>query len=85
MIIATATLALALTACGPQVPDTTYVTSSDPELQARVAELLPEMASRARMELVRPIRAERRSREQLESYLAEGYASPVSVERPWLD
>ena len=69
MIIATAALALTLSACGSQTPDTTYVTSSDPELRARVAELLPEMAARARMELVRPIRAEKRSREELETYL----------------
>ncbi len=69
MIIATAALAFALSACGPQVQDTTFVVSSDPDLRARVAELLPDLAARAGMELVRPIRAERRSREQLESYL----------------
>jgi hypothetical protein len=69
MIFATAALALAVSACGPQGPDTTYVTSSDPALRDRVAELLPELASRAGMDLVRPIRAERRTREELESYL----------------
>jgi hypothetical protein len=69
MIIATAALAFALSACGPQLPDTTFVVSSDPDLRARVSELLPELASRAGMELVRPIRAERRTREELESYL----------------
>jgi len=69
MIIATAALTLALAACDPQLPDTTFVVSSDPELRARVSELLPDLAARAQMELVRPIRAERRTREQLESYL----------------
>jgi hypothetical protein len=34
-----------------------------------VAELLPVLAEKAQMELVRPIRAERRSREELEAYL----------------
>ena len=69
MIIATAALAFALSACGRQVQDTTLVVSSDPDLRARVSELLPDLAARAGMELVRPIRAERRTREQLESYL----------------
>ena len=69
MIIATAALALTLTACSPPVQDTTFVTSSDPELQARVSELLPDLARRAGMELVRPVRVERRTREELESYL----------------
>ena len=69
MIVTTAALALALAACGPQAQDTTLVVSSDPELRVQVSELLPDLASRARMELVRPVRVERRSREQLESYL----------------
>ena len=69
MIVATAALAVLMTACAPQTPDTTFVTSSDPELRARVAALLPVLAARAEMDLVRPIRAERRTREQLESYL----------------
>ena len=69
MIIAAAALTFALSGCGRQVPDTTFVISSDPELKARVSELLPELATLARMELVRPIRVERRSREELESYL----------------
>ncbi len=68
-MIAAAALAALLTACSPQVPDTTLVISSDPELGAQVAELLPELAARARMELVRPIRAERRTREELEAYI----------------
>ena len=69
MIFAIAALAFALSACGPPVQDTTFVVSSDPDLRARVAELLPELAARAGMELVRPIRAERRTREELETYL----------------
>jgi len=69
MIIATAALAFTLAACSPQVQDTTFVVSSDPELQARVSQLLPDLAQRAGMELMRPVRVERRTREELESYL----------------
>jgi hypothetical protein len=69
MIIATAALALTLTACKPQVPDTTFVVSSDPELTARVSQLLPELADKAGMALIQPVRVERRTREELESYL----------------
>ncbi len=69
MIITTAVLALALSACGPQAQDTTFVVSSDPDLRELVAELLPDLAHRSGMELVRPIRVERRTREELESYL----------------
>lgn len=65
----TGALALALTACGSPAPDTTLVISSDPELRTRVAELLPVLAEKARMELNHPIRAERRTREELEGYL----------------
>ncbi|MFO8174853.1 MAG: hypothetical protein R6T96_11260, partial [Longimicrobiales bacterium] len=65
----TGALALALTACGSPAPDTTLVISSDPELRSRVAELLPVLAEKARMELNHPIRAERRTREELEGYL----------------
>jgi len=68
-MLAAGALALLLSACGSQAPDTTLVISSDPALRARVAELLPVLAERAGMELIRPIRAERRSREELESYL----------------
>jgi len=69
MMIATAALAWALSACAPQTQDTSFVVSSDPELRERVSELLPQLAERAGMELVRPIRVERRTREELESYL----------------
>ena len=68
-MIAAAAFALLLGACSPQVVDTSFVISSDPELKARVGELLPELAERAGIELSRPVRVERRSREQLESYL----------------
>jgi len=67
--LAASALALFLTACGVQSPDTSLVISSDPALRARVAELLPVLAQRAEMELTRPIRAERRTREELEGYL----------------
>ena len=67
--LAAGALALLLSACGSQAPDTTLVISSDPALGSRVAELLPVLAERAGMELTRPIRAERRTREELESYL----------------
>ncbi|MFH1764694.1 MAG: DUF6782 family putative metallopeptidase [Gemmatimonadota bacterium] len=69
MIIVSAALALALSACEPQARDTTFVVSSDPELGAQVSALLPDLAFRAGMELVRPIRVDRRTRDELESYL----------------
>lgn len=68
-MFATAALALALAVSGAQVPDTTLVLSSDTVLGARVAELMPALARMAHMELVRPIRVERRSRAELEGYL----------------
>ena len=68
-VLAAGAVAFFLAACGPPPPDTTLVISSDPALRIRVAELLPVLAERAGMELVRPIRAERRSREELEGYL----------------
>jgi hypothetical protein len=58
-----------LSACGSTAPDTTLVISPDPELRERVADLLPVLAERAGMTLTRPIRAERRSREELRAYL----------------
>jgi len=68
-LIAAGALALVLTACGPQAPDTSLVISSDPALRTRVAELLTVLSDRAQMELIRPIRAERRTREELDGYL----------------
>ena len=75
MMLAAVTLALVLAACGPQepatiqAPDTTMVISSDPVLGNRVAELLPVLARKAGMDLVRPVRVDRRSRQELEAYL----------------
>lgn len=54
---------------GAAPADTTLVISSDPELRALVAELLPDLADRSGLELREPVRVERRSRAQLESYL----------------
>ena len=68
-LFAAGALALLLSACGQQVPDTSLVISSDSALRIRVAELLPVLAERAGMELTHPIRAERRTRDQLEGYL----------------
>lgn len=61
-----AALALSL-GCGS--PADTIVISSDPELSAEVAALLPDLAARAGLELTEPVRVERRSREELETYL----------------
>ncbi|HSR42512.1 MAG TPA: hypothetical protein VLL48_10075 [Longimicrobiales bacterium] len=67
---------LVLAGCGGEPPaqeapaaDTTLVVSSDPELRRVVAELLPDLAERSGLELREPVRVERRSREELESYL----------------
>lgn len=49
--------------------DTTLVVSSDPELRAVVAELLPDLAGRSGLELREPVRVERRSRDELVAYL----------------
>jgi len=45
------------------------VISADPELRDRVAELLPGLAARAGLDLVRPVRVEWRTRAELEAYL----------------
>ncbi|GAG25354.1 unnamed protein product, partial [marine sediment metagenome] len=45
------------------------VLSSDPELRDVVVEILPDLARRTGMELIAPIRVERRSREELVRYL----------------
>lgn len=64
-------LALLLLGCDApaQEVDTTFVRSSDPELRETVAELLPDVARRSGLELVRPVRVERRSREELVDFL----------------
>lgn len=48
---------------------TGLVISQDEELASRVAELLPALAERAGLELIRPVRVEWRSREELERYI----------------
>lgn len=67
-----------LTACGDGTGAQTGVAGQDPtglvisqdeELAARVAELLPGLAERAGLELIRPVRVEWRSREELERYI----------------
>lgn len=65
-----AVLALAAAAfgCGAQTTSD-LVVSSDPELGAMAAELLPDLAARAALELHEPVRLERRSRAQLIDYL----------------
>lgn len=62
-------LGLAL-ACGPApAQDASLVRSSDPELRRVAAELLPDLARRSGLELLEPVRVERRSRSELEAYL----------------
>jgi hypothetical protein len=43
--------------------------SADPELRSAVRELLPDLAKRAGLAVVKPVRVERRSRDQLVTYL----------------
>jgi len=64
-------LLLVAGACGGvvQEPWTDQVVSSDPELARLAAEILPGLTARSGLELRRPVRVERRSRAQLESYL----------------
>lgn len=64
-------LLLGLGACSSdaQEPGSDLVISSDPELRALAAEILPGLAARASMELVAPVRIERRSRAELVAYL----------------
>lgn len=70
-VVVAGLLALVVSCCGGEQapPDTTLVISSDPELRAMVAELLPELAARSGLELRDPVRVERRSRAHLERYL----------------
>jgi hypothetical protein len=71
---------LLLAACEPQqVPDT-LVISSDPALRAQAQQLLPELAKRAGLELRRPVRLERRSREHLVRYLTAKLDEDLPVE-----
>ncbi|MDX1646776.1 MAG: hypothetical protein R3304_06515 [Longimicrobiales bacterium] len=63
-------LALGATAlrCDAQ-PTSELVVSSDPELGLLAAELLPDLAARAGMQLRAPVRLEERSRDELVAYL----------------
>jgi hypothetical protein len=61
-------LSLAAGACAAQT-DSGLVSSSDPELAAMAARLLPDLATRSGMELREPVRLEERSREELTRYL----------------
>ncbi|MBT8488831.1 MAG: hypothetical protein HKN72_01245 [Gemmatimonadetes bacterium] len=65
-----ALLALAVSAGGCRAQATqSLVISSDPELGAMAAELLPDLAARAGMELREPVRLESRTRAELVDYL----------------
>lgn len=60
-----------LAACGggAQEPPLDLVISSDPELRKLAAEILPGLAERAGLDLVAPVRVEKRTRHELEGYL----------------
>ena len=58
-----------VTACDEPPRSDTLVVSSDPELRQIVSELLPLLMPRTGLELLHPVRVERRSREQLAAYL----------------
>lgn len=58
-----------------------FVLSPDPELQAIAAELLPGLAARSGLELVAPVRIERRSRAELERYLVHKLDEELDDER----
>ncbi len=69
--LATAVVSLSFAACrgGAQQASTNLVVSSDPALAKVAAQLLPDLAKRAGLELKRPVRIERRSRADLVRYL----------------
>ena len=64
-------LVTAAGACGggAQEPSSDLVISSDPELRRLAAEILPGLADRAGLELLAPVRLERRTRQELIGYL----------------
>ncbi len=68
-ILSVLALVVGFAACGDTASDTTLVRSSDPELAARVAELLPALVRHTGLELKEPVRVERRSRDDLVRYL----------------
>lgn len=59
----------------------TLVVSSDPDLAAMAERLLPDLVARSGLELLGPVRLERRSRAELEAYLVEKLADEVPSER----
>lgn len=68
IVLTTLALAYAASGCGGQV-SSDLVVSSDRQLATLAAELLPELAMRAGMDLSSPVRLETRSREELVRYL----------------
>lgn len=79
--ILTGVLALVVAGCSPQAPDTSLVVSSDPALREQVASLLPDLVERSGMELREPVRVERRSRSELEAYLAARLEEELTPEK----
>lgn len=59
----------------------TYVLGADPELRAIAADLLPGLTARSGLELVAPVRVERRSRPELERYLLHKLDEELGDER----
>jgi hypothetical protein len=81
-------LALFLIACGgadaepaPDALADTLVVSSDPELKAVAAEILPDLTVRSGLELREPVRIERRSREALHTFLRAKLDEELPPER----
>ncbi len=71
-LLLTGILLLVLSACGQaQEPDPGVVESSDPALAAEAATLLEGLAERSGLPLLEPVRVERRSREELETFLVD--------------
>ena len=64
-------LVMSAGACGgeAQEPPSDLVISSDPELRRLASEILPGLADRAGLELIAPVRLERRTRQELIGYL----------------
>lgn len=88
MRLSAAVLLLAVAGCGradagASLPplDTTLVVASDPGLRAMAAEMLPHLAERSGLELVAPVRIERRSRSDLERYLRRKLDEELPEER----
>ncbi len=67
-------------AAAQQLPDT-LVVSDDPELRRMAGDLLPALAERSGLELRAPVRVERRSRAQLETYIVGKLDEELPAER----